>query len=293
MGGTFTSTSATLQLALATLHAEGNYTFNPNGGTFIVGSTTGSANRYFSVSGNDLVANNVTVQATSGSVLTFGGTKSIVANGAFTWGPFSPGGLVSGGSLYAKGDFTLALQSSGVGIGGTGSTTIYIAGSGTQTFTGTTSSTSKTYLPNLVFSNTGTVTASNYILMGGNWTNNNTGTVDLTTNTCSVIYTDGNFTFSGNNTFYSFTYSAGASQTWTFQAGKTQTFTNTLSLSGGTGTKTLTLASSSPGTAWNLVPPSGTTQGGHLAVSDSNSSVTIHTGSSSTLGSGNTNWVSP
>jgi hypothetical protein len=72
-------------------------------------------------------------------------------------------------------------------------------------------------------------------------------------------------------------------------AGARHTVSNTLTMTGGSGSDMITLAPQTPATVWYFSPPFGTTVTG-VSVCYSNSDKTI-TANSSTNGGNNTNWV--
>ncbi len=84
--------------------------------------------------------------------------------------------------------------------------------------------------------------------IGGNWTKNG-GAFTAGSSTINLIGT--NQSISGSSTFYNLTKTITTARTLTFAAGSATTITGTATLQGASG-QLLSLASSSPGTRWNL-----------------------------------------
>ncbi len=196
-------------------------------------------------------------------------------------------GTVTQGAGYSSGTGSTLEVLGGTFKGSSSSADTFSAGAGTATGrygvfldgTGTLNLQAATLLVGVCYACSGA-----FVNDGGTFTAG-TGTVELQPGGSHLIV--------GSSTFYNLTMdnSSSAAGFIVFQAGATQTVTNALTLIGGS--NYLYLNSSTPGTQWNLVPPSGTTLGGNLQVQDSNSSVTIHSGANSTDSGNNTNWSFP
>lgn len=129
---------------------------------------------------------------------------------------------------------------------------------------------------------------SDDITINGNWINNGTfnGGDDV------VTFDGGNQSITGNTTFFNLTKTTNTPETLTFAAGSTQNVTGTLTLTGTAG-NLLTLASSSPGTSWNI-NPSGSRTFDYVSVSHStNTNATDITATNSFNGGNNIKWLFP
>lgn len=128
--------------------------------------------------------------------------------------------------------------------------------------------------------------------VGGDWT---IGALGATTVGSSTVQFDGsNQTIYGSATFYNFTKITSSTDTLTFEAGKRQTITNTMTLQGAA-SNYLSLRSTVTNTQWEI-DPQATRTIGYLDVKDSNNvnATAIVTDTFSILTSlGNTNWTFP
>ncbi len=117
--------------------------------------------------------------------------------------------------------------------------------------------------------NNGSYTAQgSTITFSGNWDNNGT----FTPGTSSVVLNGTNQQLYGSATFNNLTKSVTSAATLTFEAGQTTTVSGAATLNGASG-QLLTLASSSPGTHWNItITASGSKTISYVSVSWSNAS---------------------
>jgi len=291
-GGTFNSTSGTLQIYCADLLTMGAYVFNAKGGTVQLGGS-GTEDHIYSIGGADFVTDNLIVtKVASGAIAsTFAGPHDIVVGGTLTW-DVDNGATFSGGTIRALGNVTVVDEGLGPEAG-SGDTTISFDGAGPQLLTGVTTN-AVSFLPSLAFNSTNVVTLHNKVLVSGNWSFNS-GTLDTTTNATTVTFDDNGHTLSGSTTFYHLIVSISTAviPTITFPAGRLTTVANSLQLQGGSSGNKLALRSSVSGTLWQLSPPAGTTLGGNLDVMDSESTQLIHSGPGCVDSGNNTGWAFP
>ena len=121
---------------------------------------------------------------------------------------------------------------------------------------------------NFALSNGALDAAGHTISVGGNWSNS--GTYTPTDNTVTLSGTGQQI--SGDTTFHNLTKTVAAADTLTFEAGSTTTVNGALTLKGTAG-QLLTLASSAPGTHWNLnLTEDATNDIAHVHVSWSDAS---------------------
>jgi hypothetical protein len=134
---------------------------------------------------NNLTTADLTLDATNNS-LTLAVNNTITVNGQLSWvGPMTGSSnfiFINTGTVYAKGDMSLAANYSGTG-GGTAS--IEISGTGTQVVTGNATLGRCVIPPVTINKPSGIITLSNFITAEGNW-NYLQGTVNASTN--STVY---------------------------------------------------------------------------------------------------------
>ncbi len=262
-GMAFTSTSGTLILKSSFTLSSGTFTHNsgtvtfdnhPLGGTF---SITGTPTFYdltvigyygtFTVNNSIVVADNLTLDATNGSLTAAIGTVAgiTITVNATTTLQGSSLLLLNTGTIIANGNFTDNNTSTGATYG---TATIKFTGAGTQTFSST-GTAGQGELPNIIINATGTINLSGTISVGHNWTYTS-GTIspgastiylDETTNaiTVSGVHTLNNVTInqvyatttiSNNLTVNNFTINA--TQYGTLAVSSNLTINGTLSLTG-------------------------------------------------------------
>ena len=216
----------------------------------------------------------------------FSTSTAITVTGDF-WqsaGTFSPSATTTfSGSSNATATTTSGSNFSSVDFNKTSATTT-LAGAGLQ-LTG-----------NLVLSSGGLdasasscSSASCDITLAGNW---NGGNNLFTSQSGTVSFNGNNQLITGTTTFYNLTKTISSADTLTFGSGETQTISNTWTAQGASG-NLLTLAASSPGTAW-LIDPQGTRSIEYLIVSDSNNINATNidaVGFNVTNNSNNTGWT--
>ncbi|MCL4384524.1 hypothetical protein M1116_03655, partial [Patescibacteria group bacterium] len=132
----------------------------------------------------------------------------------------------------------------------------------------------------------GTMVSPATLTVNGNFNNNAT----FNANSGTVNLNGGNQTITGASTFYNLTKTVSSGSTLTFPSSTTQTITNAITLTGTNG-NLLSLASSNPGTQWNIALPASRTLD-YLVVADSRNTgaVVDQTGLHLTNGGNTTNW---
>jgi hypothetical protein len=126
------------------------------------------------------------------------------------------------------------------------------------------------------------------ITLAGSWSNSGT----FTAQTDTVTFNGTNQSLSGHTTFYNFTKTAAAADTFTFPSGNaTTTVTNALTLQGVSTSARLSLVSSSAGTQWKI-DPQGTRTVSNLTVKDSQNvnATTIDASGTGSLDFGNNTY---
>lgn len=187
----------------------------------------------------------------SGSTNTLG--AATIVNGTMT---------VSGGA-FATADYSLSADTMAVSGSATvtlGSSTITLTGTGTAwnyTSSGAVTAGTSTIL---FQENTGTATAKTF---AGNGKTYNNITLASATSGSST----GSITFSGDNTFASFSDTNTAAHTLIFTASSTTTVTS-FNIESAT-SSVITMQSSTPTSYWNLVDTSGTNQVRYVSITDS------------------------
>jgi trimeric autotransporter adhesin len=283
--------SGNIQTTSRTFDAGANYIYN---GTANQAMGTGFPTNLT----GDLIINNPGFTVTLGNTRTIasGGlidlragtfaaasTLSMASTSSITRSAGSMTGTLQGTGVYNV-EYTGSSKTTGPELSGSGLNNVTLNLTSGQTLTLGAAVTIDGALANSS-GNTLDVSASNFAInLAGNWTNSGTftpqgGTVTLNGTSQSI---------SGNTTFYNLTKSVATAATLTFAASSTQTVTGTLTLSGAAG-QLLTLASSSPGTQWNINPTGRSVS--YVSVSYSNNTnATAISPTNSTNGGNNTNW---
>lgn len=183
----------------------------------------------------DLAGYNVTFTA-AGDVLTVDANGTLQLQGGetitATTKTFNAGSTV----IYNG-----AISYGSLALGNTYSNLVFNNGTGSWSHTGVLTTNNLTITAGTLSS------GGQNINVAGNWSNS--GTYAAGSNT--VTFTGTNQSLSGNTIFNSLTKSVATARTLTFSAGSTTTINGTATLNGASG-QPLTLASSSPGTHWNL-----------------------------------------
>jgi sugar lactone lactonase YvrE len=303
VSGSFTlAGSASFRAPAATLSVAQSFTtnpgieFDPNGGT--VRFANSSSNATISCAG-------VTFQAVTFTAVQ--ATKTVAANCTLPLGnnPSLPGGagktsptLIVSGTLSGTGTLTvnpssgtavptLELLGSGslAGLSGLVAPSLIVDGDTADLGSFTTLSVNALTMRDATqfTAPAGDMSVSGPLTLAADSTfQANNGTVHLTGATQTIT---------GSLTFFNLSKAAAGSATLKFAAGSTQTVTGTLSLTGTSG-HLLMLASTTPGTPWDI-DPEGPGNVDFLGVADSdNIGTPIAAPDSSNLG-GNTGWTFP
>ncbi len=221
------------------------------------------------------------------SVLSYNGTNPTNRGAEWTPGATTQPGYPTNVTMFGVGTFNLANGTTNQPFQISGN--LNLLGSAKFDMTGLTKP--LTVLGSV--SNGDTITLSDQaggdLKVAGNFTNN--GTFNARSRTVTLIGSTDQ-TISGNTTFYDLTKSVSSPQTLKFAAGSTTTVTDWLIVTGTSG-NLLSLASTSPGSQWNLV--AGTTiTANYVNVRDSkNTGTTIVPNNGSVDGGNNVGWAFP
>jgi RHS repeat-associated protein len=214
--------------------------------------------------------NNVTFAPTSPSTVTIASGKTLTVGGTLTYGG-TAALTVNTGTINPTSHITVTNT---VTTGG-GSAIINITGSNSQTFTGLSSS--GLPLSDIVINKSGgTLTFTNTITAGGNWTWT-AGTLATTGST--INFTGTTPTIDGNHTLNNVTFSPAVTSTITIASGKTLTVGGTLTY-GGTAALTVNTGTINP-TSHITVTNTVTTGGGSAIINITGGNSQTFTGLSS------------
>jgi hypothetical protein len=255
------SSSDTLKL-INVIPVAGNWTWTAgiiNGGTstvHFIGSKT--------ISGTHTLAN---IRLGANSTFTISSTLTV---DSIDFGNSTGAILISTGTINANGNINLDNPSTGGG----GSGSIIINGTGNQTVKGnTTSGTSA--LPNVTINkSSGTLSLTNIISAGGNWTWT-AGTISPGSSTVDFV---GTKTISGSHTLGNVTFDGGSGSGYKIATTSTLTITGTLTING---TAAVTLDSGTVAAQGNIITSNSSSSSGGNATIEING-----TGNQTLTGSG-------
>lgn len=205
--------SGTLYLQNA-ISVAGNWTYTAGTIDAVTGNSTVTFVNAKTITGSHTLYNavfsgatNVTYTIASGTTLTLDGSVTYSSTNNI---------VLSTGTLVVKGD----LNFTNTGTGGGGTALIKIAGTGNQTLTGFSGTSTLCRLPNVEIDKpSGTLFLLNTMTVAGNWTYTQ-GTIDAGTSTVIFFFTK---TISGSHTLANVIFSGAANYTYTIASGTTLT----------------------------------------------------------------------
>ncbi|MDP4254181.1 MAG: T9SS type A sorting domain-containing protein [Bacteroidota bacterium] len=164
-------------------------------------------------------AGTISLTVTTGSTLTVTGTLDL-ENAANRIN-------INTGTVAVLGD--IIDNNTNTGGGGTG--TVLINGTGAQHITSTGVADQGSFPAVTINKTGGTLTLPALITVTGNWTYV-AGTIDVTSNNSTVLFSSASFTLAGTHTLNDVTFEANGSHTFTFNAPDIMTISGTLSITG-------------------------------------------------------------
>lgn len=216
---TISKSSGTLTL-VNTISVANNWTWTQ--GAFSLGSSTVAFVGSLTISGSHTLGNvwfksNSSATYTISNTLTVSGNLATYGNGALT---FNTGTIAPTGNIYLR----------NIGQGGSGTATINISGTGSQSLIGT-SMTGRSCLPKVTINKSGTLTLDSIISVGNDWTWS-AGAISAGASTVTFL---GQLTVTGSHTLGNVRFYCSASDyeiTFTIASGTVLTVSGTLAIEG-------------------------------------------------------------